>query len=177
MTNVKTKSHIAQQGFIPGTSRAPRSIRTLATQMAKELSEAERARREQIGQRIKELRGGIPQPRIAEQVGVTLRAYQAWEAGDSGPAWDNLVALADLHQVTPEYIEYGAAGRPRPETDLGQIKIQLDRIEDKLDTVLSLLGAEAGLDEVLEQAADQRDDPPQRPAAKPSRTSAKRKAS
>jgi hypothetical protein len=86
MTNVNPKPHSAQKTFAPGSSRGPRSIRTFVDQMAR----AEDARTRERGDRIRELRAGIPQPRIADQVGVTLRAYQEWEAG-GGIGWDNLV--------------------------------------------------------------------------------------
>jgi transcriptional regulator with XRE-family HTH domain len=113
MTNVNPKPHSAQKSFAPGSSRGPRSVRTFLDQMAR----AEDARTSERGDRIRELRAGIPQPRIADQVGVTLRAYQEWEAG-GGIGWDNLVKLAEVFGVTEEYIEFGVAGRPRPGTDL-----------------------------------------------------------
>lgn len=127
MTKSITNPQTAKKSYAPGSSRLPRSVRTLALQMARADDERARAR----GERIRELRGGVPQPRIAEQVDVTLRAYQEWEAG-GGIAWDNLERLAEVHSVSPEYIEYGVAGRPRPGTDI-------ERLEGKLDHALALL--------------------------------------
>lgn len=135
------KANIAQNAYVPGTSRGPRSIRTVLLQMARAEDERAKAR----GDRIRELRGSVPQPRIAEQVGVTLRAYQEWEAG-GGIGWDNLVKLAETFGVSEEYVEYGVSGRPRPGTDLG-------RLERKLDALLVHAGIDpAGLD--ADAAAD-----------------------
>lgn len=165
------QSNYVQEHFAPGSSRGPRSLRTLALQMAKELSEAEHARRKAIGERIRELRDRRPQPRIAEHVGVTLRAYQAWEAGDSGIGYDNLMRLADVLDTTPEYIEYGTAGRPRPHTDLGRVEAKLDALlihagidPGAFDTsgVADIEGAAAGSIELL--AGEDEGKPPKRQA-------------
>lgn len=128
MTNATTKSIFAQRGYVPGTSRSPRSARTLALQMAQ--AEAERQR--EIGARIKDLRGRIPQPVIADRVGVTLRAYQAWEAG-GGIAWDNLVKLAEVFGVSEDFIEYGLGGDYKPGTNAA-------RLEQKVDALLVHFG-------------------------------------
>lgn len=121
-----TKRKDALQKFVPGSSRGPRNARTLLLQMAMEAE-----RQKEIGARIKELRGRIPQPVIAEKVGVTLRAYQAWEAG-GGIAWDNYGKLADAFGVDEDYLLYGEREEP------GDVS-QLDRIEAKLDTIMRAL--------------------------------------
>jgi transcriptional regulator with XRE-family HTH domain len=86
-----------------------------------------------VASRLRALRGGRPQPQIAEQVGVSLRAYQEWEAG-GGIAWANLKRLADIHGVSTAWLEHGDE---RPEL----AQPQLNRIENKLDEVLARLGA------------------------------------
>lgn len=118
------KPQIAQKKYVPGTSRGPRSDLTVLLQMA-----AEAERQKEIGARIKDLRGKMPQQVIADRVGVTLRAYQAWEAG-GGIAWANYERLAEALGVTEEYILYGESGKSNPST-------QLDRIEAKLDLILA----------------------------------------
>lgn len=114
------------KNYAPGTSRGPRSVHTLALQMA-----LARERQEEIGARIKELRDDrrLRQQAVADRVGVTLRAYQAWEGGDSGIAWENLEALAKVFNVSEDYILSGPA-ESVPESD------RLDRIERKLDLLL-----------------------------------------
>jgi hypothetical protein len=91
-----------------------------------------RAGRGEIASRIRVLRGPRPQPQIAAEVGVSLRAYQGWEAG-GGIAWPNLQRLADIHGVTTNWLEHGDE---RPEA----ARSQLDRIERKLDELLGRVG-------------------------------------
>lgn len=144
MTNSITKPHGAKKSFVPGTSRGPRSARTLLLQMA-----MEEERQKEIGARIKELREGrrLTQPVVADRVGVTLRAYQAWEAG-GGIAWQNLGRLAEVLGVDEDHVLYGP-----PEERVVAGGSQLDRIEAKLDELLSRLPASAGPAEVLEAEA------------------------
>jgi transcriptional regulator with XRE-family HTH domain len=57
----------------------------------------------EIGERIAKLRksrGNPPQEVVAQQLGVSYRAYQAWEAGDAKPAYRNLSKLAAFFGVT-----------------------------------------------------------------------------
>lgn len=79
----------------------------------------------EIGERIAKLRksrGNPPQEVVAQQLGVSYRAYQAWEAGDAKPAYRNLSKLAAFFGVTEEYILMGGE-EPERATP------QLDRIE------------------------------------------------
>jgi hypothetical protein len=94
---------------------------------------ASESKHEDIAARIRALRGSRPQPQIADEVGVTLRAYQEWEAG-GGIAWPNLRKLAEVHRVSTNWLEHGDEQPERAHS-------QLDRIEQKLDKVLARLGA------------------------------------
>lgn len=60
------------------------------------------------GKRIRDLRAsrGLPQRAVADQVGVTTRAYQEWEAGGN-LSWSNVVGLARVLRTTPEYVNEG----------------------------------------------------------------------
>lgn len=90
-------------------------------------------------ERIKELRAAkrVTQPEAAEAVGVSLRAYQAWELADSGLNPQNIKALAGYFNTTPDYIEYGDERAAAPdlmgELAAGELVAQLTRIEDALD--------------------------------------------
>lgn len=126
------------------SSLFPRNARTLAIHMAMEA-----AQRADIGQRIKELRGPLPQPELARRLGVSLRAVQKWEAGDTAPQWENLVALSELFGVTQDYLLYGDRSEQREAVD------QLDRIEAKLDLLLQALIPSSPA-EVAEEAAARR---------------------
>lgn len=147
------------------SSLFPRTARTLALQMAMEA-----AHRADIGQRIKELRGHLPQPVLAEKLGVSLRAVQKWEAGESAPQWDNIVRLSKLFDVTQNYLLYGKRDAASDELS------QLDRIEAKLDDLLSRLPVE-GLAEVLEAEAARLAELRERSDAASLRKPQKRKAS
>lgn len=129
ITQSTTKAHNARKRYVPGSSRGPRSNATLLLQMAQAAE-----KQAEVAARIRELRedARLPQPAIAEKVGVTLRAYQSWEAG-GGVSWPNLAKLAKVFQVSEEYLLYGPEGGKPPTT-------QMDRIERKLDTILEHLG-------------------------------------
>lgn len=115
------------KSYMAGSSRGSRSDATLLLQMARAA-----AQQAEVAQRIRELRGRMTQPAIAERVGVTLRAYQAWEAG-GGIGGENLARLAAAFDVTEEYILYGPDQDKPPRT-------QMDRVERKLDAILEHLG-------------------------------------
>lgn len=85
-----------------------------------------------IGRRIAELREDrrLTQPVVAERVGVSLRGYQKWEAGTTAPAWRNLEQLAEVFNVSADYL-LGAVQERRQEPNA-----QLDRIEDAQRQIL-----------------------------------------
>jgi len=129
----------------------------------------EAAHRSEVGQRIKELRGPLPQPELARKLDVSLRAVQKWEAGESAPQWDNLVRLSKFFGVTQDYLLYGERSRtPEPS--------QLDRIEARLEEIISLLVG-GGPADVLEAEADRLDAKRRQDAAARPRRQASRRAS
>jgi transcriptional regulator with XRE-family HTH domain len=121
------QSTFSQENFHVGTSRGTRSIPTLAVQVAIGLD-----KQREVGARIRELRGPRPQPVIADAIGVTLRAYHAWEAGESGIAWRNLQKLAEFFDVSENYLLYGAEEVKGPEGQLDRIEGMLREIRDIL---------------------------------------------
>lgn len=95
-------------------------------------------RQRQAGARIKERRQELRlrQPRVAERVGVTLRAYQAWEAGDSGVSYENLEKLAEALEADPDWILRGPR-EPAPDPFQPSFTTkQLVLLEAKLDLLL-----------------------------------------
>lgn len=62
-----------------------------------------------IGRRISELRKGssLSQEYVAEKLGVTRQAVSKWETDASAPDTYNLIALAELFDVSVEYIATG----------------------------------------------------------------------
>ena len=147
------------------SSLFPRNARTLALHMAMEA-----AQRAEVGQRIKELRGPLPQPELARKLNVSLRAVQKWEGGDSAPQWDNLVRLSKFFGVSQNYLLYGEAEKVEPAPS------QLDRIEAMLDEVLSRVAA-LELGASLDVEADQHDERSGRRASAPARKSRSARAS
>lgn len=69
---------------------------------------------ESIGQRISKLRKekSLSQEYIAEQIGVTRQAVSKWENDTSAPDTYNLIALAELFNVSVEYIATGKTEEP-----------------------------------------------------------------
>jgi hypothetical protein len=79
---------------------------------------------ESVATRLRTLRGRRPQTVIAAGVGVSLRAYQQWEAG-GGIAWHNLDALAKLHSVSTEWLLSGAEPPERAGDEPGSAQASL----------------------------------------------------
>lgn len=132
-----------------------------------------------VAARIRDLRGRVPQQLVADRVGVTLRAYQAWEAG-GGIGWENLRKLAKHYSVTEEFILYGSDDAPPTPSQLERIEhgiARLERIEHKLDALLAHFGLSEVSDpaELLEQElADASRPSPRRGRGRVSSDSARR---
>ena len=62
-----------------------------------------------IGQRISKLRKekGFSQEYVAERLDVSRQAVSKWETDNSAPDTYNLIALAELFDVSVEYIAIG----------------------------------------------------------------------
>jgi len=100
-------------------------------------------RQAEVAARIRELRGPKSQAAIAAEIGVTVRAYQRWEAG-GGINWENIRPLADALGVSEERLLYG---RDEPDPS------QLDRIES---LVMQLLAQQELVMSALEALVDER---------------------
>ncbi len=87
-----------------------------------------------VATRLRSLRGRRPQTTIAAGIGVSLRAYQQWEAG-GGIAWHNLDALARFHSVSTEWLISGEAAPERAGAEL-------DGVQASLSTMLEAMAAE-----------------------------------
>lgn len=138
---MNTNQAITKKNFAPGTSRHTRSVHSLALRIAEELdlqmTEDEQTRRLAFAQRLRELRGVRSQQWVADRVGVTARAYQAWEAG-GGIAGDNIEALAQVFKVDEDYLVYGNDRRPSPDQVTEMLDL-LRRLEGRLTRIEDLL--------------------------------------
>ena len=59
-----------------------------------------------FAQRLKELRNSrrVYQKEMTEYLGITVRGYQCYEAGQNYPDVKGLIALADYFGVTTDYL-------------------------------------------------------------------------
>ena len=59
-----------------------------------------------FGKRLREarMRKKLTQPKLADAVGVALRTYQCYEQGIREPAYHILVRLADVLDVSTDYL-------------------------------------------------------------------------
>lgn len=57
-------------------------------------------------QRLKELRfeKGLTQKELAEQIGIKRNTYSDWENGKTEPSFENIVKLADLLEVSLDWL-------------------------------------------------------------------------
>ena len=67
-----------------------------------------------ISDRIQSLRKarGITQEQLADAVGVSRQAVSKWEAGQSGPDLERIVAMAEYFDVTTDYLLRGIEPAP-----------------------------------------------------------------
>lgn len=102
-------STAAQQDFAQVSWQTPRNARTLRAFMTLQRGAA--------AARIAQLRrdrGNPPQEVVASKLGVSHRAVQAWESGETRPSYRNLEKLADFYGVTPEYLLLGQEDGEKP---------------------------------------------------------------
>lgn len=111
-----------QPDFANDSWQTHRNARTLRRFMA--------LRQAEIGERIAQLRhdrGNPPQEVVAQQIGVSYRSLQSWEAGAAKPSYRNLEKLAAYFGVSEEFILMGEVDPTAP-----RHVTQLDRIEEAL---------------------------------------------
>lgn len=93
---------------------------------------------EDVGRRIRQARETnrpeLSQEAAAHEVGVSVKQYGRWERGESSPRHDKWERLADVLGVPVNDIR----GEP-PAVAEHELRIQLNRIEEKLDLILAAL--------------------------------------
>lgn len=73
---------------------------------------------------------GYTQEQIAERIGVSRQAVAKWERGDALPDIENIVALADLFEVTVDSLVRNVASYSEPAPDKKHM-FGLARVNDK----------------------------------------------
>jgi putative transcriptional regulator len=121
----ETRNGSARRNCVQNAATTSPVLRSLLVEMELE--------RRAVGQRIAALRKKRrwTQDDAKDAIGVSLRAYQDWEAGRAIPRWRNLERLTETFEVDASDIlgeERSNGGDP--------ISAQLNRIEAKLDDVL-----------------------------------------
>ena len=73
-----------------------------------------------FNERLKELRlnSARLQKDIAKMLGISVRTFQGWETGRSEPSIEKLIALADLFDVSLDYL----MGYHSPSTSAGGLQ-------------------------------------------------------
>lgn len=115
-------------------------------------------RREKIAERLTELREheGLSQERAAGKVGVTLRQWQRWEAGESVPYPRNLDAVASKFGLSiEEFFDEHPSGPTARVTLLEARVIDLERLMSTLLKREPLTPEDTQLIQDLEEIVDE----------------------
>jgi len=96
-------------------------------------------RRERIVQRLRELREahGLTQEQAAARVGVNLRQWQRWEAGDSMPYPRNLDLIASKFGTTVNEFFEPPETQLVARSELEEILAYVQRVDAKLERLLA----------------------------------------
>lgn len=131
-------------------------------------------RKERVAERLSDLRerGALSQEQAAAKVGVTLRQWQRWEAGESVPYPRNLDSVASAFGISvAEFFDEPQVVVTPDVRQLDRIQADVDDMRAKLDELLDLLRPAAEtLAAAFEAEADRLDEQRKPPAAKPKRT-------
>ncbi len=73
---------------------------------------------------------GFTQEQIAEKLGVSRQAVAKWERGESVPDIENVVALADIYEVTVDSLVRNMASLPDNRSDKKHM-FGITRVNDK----------------------------------------------
>ena len=133
-------------------------------------------RQEKVSARLLQLRErqGLSQEDAARKVGITTRQWQRWETGESMPYPRNLDMVASRFGISiSEFFDEETPATLEPD--------QLDRLEAKLDALLSHLqielddqAARDGFVQAIKGAAEIAEQDPAAPQAKPAAKRRKR---
>lgn len=102
--------------------------------------------RVQFGQRLKALRKqkGLTQKDLAERVGVRQAQLNKYEGGTNAPALEKVVELAEVLDVTVDYLLSGDQSAPKPLHNVrlwDRFKTLQELPKDDLESVIKVLDA------------------------------------
>lgn len=73
---------------------------------------------------------GFTQEQVAEKLGVSRQAVAKWERGESVPDIENVIALADMYEVTVDSLVRNMTSLPDKSTDKKHM-FGITRVNDK----------------------------------------------
>lgn len=73
---------------------------------------------------------GFTQEQVAEKLGVSRQAVAKWERGESVPDIENVIALADMYEVTVDSLVRNMTALPDKRTDKKHM-FGITRVNDK----------------------------------------------
>jgi transcriptional regulator with XRE-family HTH domain len=81
-----------------------------------------------FGQRLYQLReqAGLTQAQVAQQLGISHRAYAFWEREPTAIRAEQLVVLADLFEVSADFLVGRATPKPRGSGPTGKLRQLFD---------------------------------------------------
>lgn len=95
----------------------------------------------EIAQRLADMRRekGFSQEELANQLGLSRQAISKWERGESAPDMANLIALADLYDVTLDELIRGEApaSAPTAEPDANAKTSASDKVDVTINTFIN----------------------------------------
>jgi transcriptional regulator with XRE-family HTH domain len=117
-------------------------------------------RNQEIGARLRELRGQKPQTTVADELGVSERAYQGWEGGEAKPSYRNLQRLAAYFNVGEDFILTGERrGSVPPASGTPVLAARRESGEDRLARMeQEIAGLIAAVSDVITEAREVIDD-------------------
>lgn len=113
--------------FVQDSWQATKNARTLRAFMA--------LKNQEIGDRIRDLRGRRPQTVVAQAIGASPRTLQTWEGGVAKPNYRYLQKLAEFFGVTEGYILDGVDDRPIIEGVPEQLEDVDSKFSERVDDV------------------------------------------
>ncbi len=79
-------------------------------------------------------RRGLSQEQLADRLGVTRQSVSKWETGEAMPELAKLIALADLFEVSVDYLVRDSLDRPAASPEMAQLEQKLEQLRRETDT-------------------------------------------
>lgn len=81
-------------------------------------------------------RRGLSQEQLADRLGVTRQSVSKWESGQATPELPKLIALADLFEVSVDYLVRDNLDKPPASAETAQLERKLEQLRRETDTTI-----------------------------------------